>query len=164
MATPDQTGITRRPKANWQLIEQQYVEGDANTTYESLAQEHAVGLSTVNKHGSADGWRPKRDAFRQQAGRLAQQKGAEQLATRLAAESADRQDTFHGSVLHFVRLAMNSEKGSESLAYMNSAGIAADKLHRELDRVAPVAGVAYVKETKWSREAWLLNEVRTDDE
>jgi len=142
---------------DWTAIEQAYVQGADEVTYAALARKHALSASVLRKRGAAGGWTAKRLAFRDQAGRQAQETCAKARGEHIAAQAAERIDAMHDAVLKLLERLEGT--GGKELRFVAVAfGIVSDKLDQELERIAPGAGK--LVETTYSRRELILGEIR----
>ena len=68
-------------EADWKSIEIEYVTANPAVGYRKLADKYGVNLSTIGRHGSAEGWNSKREEHRERVAHDAQ--------TEIAAQQAD---------------------------------------------------------------------------
>ena len=156
----EETPQTAIAKVDWQRIEHEYITGSDELTLEALAQRYGFVEKTLRNRASEGQWLSKRGNFRENAGKIALQKRAEERAEQIAQEETQLQAAWTETLYEMLRRAREATKSHEARDYVTAAAICADKRRQSLyPEGAPADARAYSKVTV-TREEWLTGEWR----
>ena len=154
---PQETAIAR---IDWQQVEHEFVTGSDELTLEALAQRYGFVEKTLRNRASEGQWLSKRGNFRENAGKIALQKRAEERAEQIAQEETQLQAAWTETLYEMLRRAREATKSHEARDYVTAAAICADKRRQSLyPGGAPADADAYSKVTI-TREEWITGEWR----